>query len=109
MPDPSTDLPEPDRPADRGRPVLVATGMTKSFFGNTVLADLDLTLHPGEVHGLVGENGAGKSTLMKMLAGVHAPDRGTVLVDGEQVSFSHPVQAQRAGVSTVFQLSLIHI
>ena len=84
-------------------PVLVATGMTKSFFGNTVLSDIDLTLHPGQVHGLVGENGAGKSTLMKMLAGVHAPDRGTIVVAGEKVSFGHPVQAQQAGVSTVFQ------
>ena len=91
----------PDTPALG--PALTATGMTKSFFGNTVLADLDLTLHPGQVHGLVGENGAGKSTLMKLLAGVHTPDSGEITVAGQQVSFSHPVQAQRAGVSTVFQ------
>ena len=101
---PVSHLSEPAPPTSgRAEHVLVATGMTKSFFGNTVLADIDLALRPGEVHGLVGENGAGKSTLMKMLAGVHAPDRGTIVVGGEEVSFGHPVQAQEAGVSTVFQ------
>ena len=83
--------------------MLVATKMTKSFLGNTVLADVDVVLRPGEVHGLVGENGAGKSTLMKLLAGVYQPDSGTVELDGHEVSFGHPVQAQRAGISTVFQ------
>ncbi len=83
--------------------MLVATGMTKSFFGNTVLSDVDLRLMPGQVHGLIGENGAGKSTLMKMLAGVYTPDGGQIQIDGKTVSFSHPVQAQQAGVSTVFQ------
>jgi len=83
--------------------VLVARGMTKSFLGNTVLADVDVVLRPSEVHGLVGENGAGKSTLMKLLAGVYQPDSGTIELDGREVGFGHPVQAQRAGVSTVFQ------
>ena len=84
-------------------PVLTARGMTKSFLGNTVLADVDVALVPGEVHGLVGENGAGKSTLMKLLAGVYQPDSGSIELEGREVSFGHPVQAQRAGVSTVFQ------
>ncbi|WP_131104103.1 sugar ABC transporter ATP-binding protein [Ornithinimicrobium sufpigmenti] len=83
--------------------VLRARGLTKRFFGNAVLQDVDLDLHPGQVHGLVGENGAGKSTLMKLLAGVHHPDGGTIEMLGQTRSFSHPVQAQEAGLSTVFQ------
>ncbi len=84
-------------------PVLRVRGLTKSFVGNLVLQDADLELVPGQVLGLVGENGAGKSTLMKILAGVHQADDGTVEIGGEQVAFSHPVQAQQAGLSTVFQ------
>ncbi|NYJ00236.1 ribose transport system ATP-binding protein [Nocardioides thalensis] len=82
---------------------LRARGLTKAFHGHTVLADVDLDLRAGQVHGLVGENGAGKSTLMKVLAGVHVADGGTVELDGREVTFHHPVQAQHAGVSTVFQ------
>ena len=83
--------------------VLRARGLTKVFVGHTVLEDVDLELRAGQVHGLVGENGAGKSTLMKILAGVHQADGGTVELKGRTVSFSHPVQAQQSGVSTVFQ------
>jgi ABC-type sugar transport system ATPase subunit len=95
----STPAPQSDHP----EPVLRARGLTKSFLGNVVLRSADLDLVPGQVHGLVGENGAGKSTLMKLLAGVHQPDTGTIEVAGKQHHFHHPVQAQAAGVSTVFQ------
>ncbi|MBT2499467.1 sugar ABC transporter ATP-binding protein [Agromyces sp. ISL-38] len=84
-------------------PVLVAEGLEKSFFGVTVLRGVGLTLHPGEVHGLVGENGAGKSTFMKLLAGVYERDAGTITLGGEKVAFTHPVQAAHAGLATVFQ------
>lgn len=84
-------------------PLLRATGLTKRFFGNAVLQDVDLELRPGVVHGLVGENGAGKSTLMKILAGVYQPDGGTIQIDGERRTFGHPVLAQQAGLTTVFQ------
>jgi ribose transport system ATP-binding protein len=84
-------------------PLLEVRGLTKSFFGIPVLEDAHLTLHRGQVHGLVGENGAGKSTLMKVLAGVYQPDAGTVLLDGREVRFSHPTKAHEAGLSSVFQ------
>lgn len=84
-------------------PVLRASGIVQSFLGTTVLHGVGLELRAGEVHGLVGENGAGKSTLMKILAGAHQPDSGTLELDGEPVSFASPIQAQRAGIATVYQ------
>ena len=83
--------------------LLSMTGIDKSFLGVQVLDGIDLTVEAGEVHALVGENGAGKSTLMKILAGVHEADAGTIELDGKPVAFTHPLQAQQAGVSTVFQ------
>ena len=83
--------------------VLELRGVRKSFLGNEVLHGVDLDLRPGEVHALVGENGAGKSTLMKIIAGVHQADAGTVHLDGVPTDFSHPLAAYEAGVSTVFQ------
>lgn len=78
-------------------------GVSKSFFGYSVLRDVSLQIERGEVHGLVGENGAGKSTLMKILAGVYVRDAGEIDIDSRPVSFSHPLQAYAAGVATVFQ------
>jgi len=59
-------------------PLLEARGLTKSFGGALALDGVDLTVLPGEVHGLLGENGSGKSTLIKILAGYHVPDAGTL-------------------------------
>ncbi|HZF38611.1 MAG TPA: ATP-binding cassette domain-containing protein, partial [Blastocatellia bacterium] len=84
-------------------PALEMRGITKSFAGNTVLAAVNLTARAGEVHALVGENGAGKSTLMKILAGVHQPDAGEILIDGEPLAFARPADALAAGVAMIYQ------
>jgi ribose transport system ATP-binding protein len=84
-------------------PLLQMRGITKSFVGVEVLHGVDLDLRAGEVHAVVGENGAGKSTLMKVLAGVHAPDAGTIHIDGDEVAFTHPHAAQAAGVGIIYQ------
>ncbi|MET8575679.1 sugar ABC transporter ATP-binding protein [Streptomyces sp. NPDC005012] len=89
--------------ADRPQPVLEATGIRKQFPGVLALDGVALRLLPGEVHALMGENGAGKSTLIKVLTGVHPADEGTLLVDGRPRTFSDPLQAQQAGISTVYQ------
>ncbi|MFE9654377.1 sugar ABC transporter ATP-binding protein [Micromonospora sp. NPDC006431] len=79
------------------------TGITKSFLGVQVLRGVDLELRGGEVHAVMGENGAGKSTLLKVLAGVHRPDGGTIEVDGAEMSFAGPTDAQRAGIAIIHQ------
>jgi ribose transport system ATP-binding protein len=84
-------------------PLLEMRDIRKSFLGVEVLHGVGLDCDAGEIHAVVGENGAGKSTLMKVLAGVYTPDSGEVLIAGEPVSFSHPVQAQAAGVAIIFQ------
>src|SRR4051794_28796221 len=84
-------------------PILRMTGIHKAFVGVKALEDVDLRLFPGEVHALMGENGAGKSTLIKVLTGVHAIDAGEITLEGRPVLFASPMEAQRGGVSTVYQ------
>jgi ribose transport system ATP-binding protein len=84
-------------------PLLQMRGITKRFYGVPVLDGVDLDAVAGEVHAIVGENGAGKSTLMKILAGAHQPDAGTILLDGQEVRFGHPREAQERGVSIIYQ------
>ncbi|WP_329436753.1 MULTISPECIES: sugar ABC transporter ATP-binding protein [unclassified Streptomyces] len=83
--------------------VLTVRGLSKSFPGVRALDGVDLTLHAGEVHALIGENGAGKSTLIKVLTGVYRPDAGDITFQGSPVSFATPLEAQHAGISTIYQ------
>lgn len=85
------------------QPLIELHDITKQFGGAQALRGVHLSLYPHEIHALVGENGAGKSTLVKILAGVHTPDAGTVLVNGESVTFHAPSQAQRLGIAVIHQ------
>jgi len=78
-------------------------GVSKSFGGVRVLSDISFTLRAGEVVGLLGDNGAGKSTLIKIMTGVHGPDSGEMLFDGQKVSGLTPQGARALGIETVFQ------
>lgn len=83
--------------------VLQASGLTKSFGGPPVVRGVSLELRPAEVHAIVGENGAGKSTVLKLLAGIHRPDAGDVLVDGIETDISDPTAALSLGIALIFQ------
>jgi rhamnose transport system ATP-binding protein len=78
-------------------------GVSKSFPGVTALHDVTLDILAGETHGLVGENGAGKSTLIKIIAGAHRPERGSVEIFGREISDADPRAHQKAGVSVLYQ------
>lgn len=75
----------------------------KAFGSNEVLKGVNLTLKSGEVHALMGENGAGKSTLMNILTGIHKQDEGSIFVDGREVSFKNPVEAEKYGIAFIHQ------
>ncbi len=78
-------------------------GINKAFGSNQVLKNAGFLLSDGEVHALMGENGAGKSTLMKILTGVYTRDAGTVIVDGKEVEYHNPQEAEKAGIVFIYQ------
>jgi len=97
-----------DPPA--GQPAVAGSGRAivlrdigKRFPGVIANHNVDITIHAGTIHALVGENGAGKSTLMKILYGVQKPDDGTISVNGKDVAFSTPADAIAEGIGMVFQ------
>ena len=83
--------------------VIEAVDIVKRYGHVQALGGASLQVRPGEVLALVGDNGAGKSTLIKALSGVHPPDEGRLLVDGEPVRFSSPRDALARGIATVYQ------
>ena len=78
-------------------------GVTKEFGATLALAGVDFDVAFGEIHAIVGENGAGKSTLIRILGGVHRPDRGAIFVDGKPCHFASPHDAIAAGIVTIPQ------
>ncbi|MBP3651425.1 MAG: sugar ABC transporter ATP-binding protein [Clostridia bacterium] len=83
--------------------VLSMRGIDKVFPGVKALQNVDFTLRKGEIHALMGENGAGKSTLIKVLTGVYTKDAGTIKIEDREVAIRSPQDAQKAGISTVYQ------
>ncbi len=85
------------------QPILQVKELYKRFGGLVAVDHVSLDIHPGEVVGLLGDNGAGKSTLIKMISGVYKPDGGQIVLNGEVVSFSTPLEARRRGIETIYQ------
>lgn len=77
--------------------------ISKRFGGTQALDGVQFSVNRGEVVGLIGENGAGKSTLIKILAGVHRRDRGSILIEGRPVEIHAPQDAQRLGIAVIYQ------
>lgn len=83
--------------------ILQLKNVVKTFPGVTALDGVDFAVRPGEIHALIGENGAGKSTLIKIITGVHQPDEGDIILDGEIITLEGPRDGQQHGIATIYQ------
>ena len=86
-------------------PLLDIRGLTKVFGGFTAVAEVDLAVRPGTIHSVIGPNGAGKTTLFRMVTGVHRPTRGTVRLDGHDITGVRPHLVSRRGLTQSFQIT----
>ncbi len=84
-------------------PIMEIKEVSKDFPGVRALSKVDFRLFKGEVHAIMGQNGAGKSTLIKVMTGVHQQDAGGIFLDGREIRPSSPLEAQKLGISTVYQ------
>jgi ribose transport system ATP-binding protein len=99
----SAEMTQPTSATEPVAPLLEMRGIVKQFPGARALDGVDLDVLPGEVHCLLGQNGAGKSTLIKVLAGAHRPDEGTITWRGQHIELTSPMVAMRAGIATIYQ------
>lgn len=90
-------------------PVIELKNINKSFSGNKVLNDINLTVCPGEILCLVGENGSGKSTIIKIISGVYEADDGTIIINGKECPHVTPIQSIIEGIQVIYQdFSVFH-
>jgi ABC-type sugar transport system ATPase subunit len=84
-------------------PILSVRRLVKRFGGLTAVKEVSLDIMPGEVVALLGDNGAGKSTLIKCISGVHLPEEGDIVFEGQKRTFAKPIDSRAAGIETIYQ------
>jgi ABC-type branched-subunit amino acid transport system ATPase component/ABC-type branched-subunit amino acid transport system permease subunit len=94
-------------PVERGEPLLVVEGLSRSFGGLRAVQDVNLTVHAGDRHAIIGPNGAGKSTLFNLITGRLKPDAGRVTFAGRDITGKPPHVVARAGIGRAFQITMI--